>query len=89
MKSSQLLNDLRDFNEIYRKCVTYDNIKSQKTRVSLSLWKIQERPQVLTPLWFLEIDTQLLSRFRVTSYVKISLTTSRHDLHKQSSGGAL
>ena len=29
-KSSYLLNDLRNFNEIFRKDVTYDNIKSHK-----------------------------------------------------------
>ena len=28
--SSYLLNNLRDFNEIFRKDVTYDNIKSHK-----------------------------------------------------------
>ena len=30
MKFSYLLNDLRNFNEIFRKDVTYDNIKSHK-----------------------------------------------------------
>ena len=30
-----LLTVLRNLNEIFRKNVTYDNIKSQKTRVSL------------------------------------------------------
>ena len=29
-KSSHLLNDQKDFNEIFRKHVTYDNIKSHK-----------------------------------------------------------
>ena len=32
-KSSYLLNDLRNFNEIFRKDVTYDNIKSHKKPV--------------------------------------------------------
>ena len=36
-KSSYLLNDSRNFNEIFRKDVTYDNVKLQKTRASLSL----------------------------------------------------
>ena len=43
-KKKNLLTDLRNFNEIFRKDVTYDNIKSlQKTRfrtLSLSLWKV-------------------------------------------------
>ena len=40
-KSSYLLNDLKNFNEIFRKNLTYDNIKSHtKNSVSLSLWKI-------------------------------------------------
>ena len=31
--SSYLLNDLRNFNEIFRKDVTYDNIKGHKKQV--------------------------------------------------------
>ena len=38
-KSSYLLNDLRNFNEILRKYVTYDNIKSHKKDTFL------EKPQ--------------------------------------------
>ena len=30
LKSSYLLNNLRNFNEVFRKGVTYDNIKSYK-----------------------------------------------------------
>ena len=37
-KERLLLNDLRNFNEIFRKDVPYDNIKkSQKTRALASL----------------------------------------------------
>ena len=36
-KSSYLLNDMKNLNEIFRKDVSYDNIKSQKSRVSPSL----------------------------------------------------
>ena len=35
--SSYLLNDLKNFNEIFTKDVAYDNIKSQQNRISLSL----------------------------------------------------
>ena len=31
-KSSYFLKDLRNFNEIFRKCVTYGNIKSHKKK---------------------------------------------------------
>ena len=35
------LNNLRNFNEIFRKKMTYDNINShKKTTVSPSLWEI-------------------------------------------------
>ena len=36
----KLLNDLTNFSEIFRKDVTYDNIKLQKSRVSPSLQDI-------------------------------------------------
>ena len=36
-KSSYFLNDLRNFNEIFRKDMDYDNIKSLITRVPPSL----------------------------------------------------
>ena len=37
--SSYLLNDLRNFNEVFRKDVTYDNIKSYKKTGFHSLFK--------------------------------------------------
>ena len=41
---SYLLNELTNFNEIFRKYVLYDNTKSQKKpRFSPSLWKIHFR----------------------------------------------
>ena len=36
-KSSYLLNDLRIFNDIFRKDVAYDNIKSHKKNQSFTL----------------------------------------------------
>ena len=46
-KSSYLLNKLRNFNEIFRKDVTYDNIKVTKSQdFSLSLEDtLLEKPQ--------------------------------------------
>ena len=35
-KSSYFLKDLRNFNEIFRKCVTYGNIKSHKKKKSFT-----------------------------------------------------
>ena len=52
-KSSSLLNNLRNFNDIFRKDVTYDNIKILKRGLILSLkntflekpeWKCQNEP---------------------------------------------
>ena len=38
INTDNLLNDLRNFNEVFRKDVTYDEIKShKKDRVSTSL----------------------------------------------------
>ena len=50
-KSSYLLNDLRNFNEILRKYVTYDNIKSHKKDTFLE--KPQGRVSNLSPTSFL------------------------------------
>ena len=59
--SSYLLNDLKNFNEIFTKDVAYDNIKSQQNRISLSLQKINfwknDRGD--------QIDPPPSSRFRV------------------------
>ena len=77
--SSYLLNDLRNFHDILRKDVTYDNIKShKKSRDSPSLWKmyfwknhrgvtsrlkLDSHLQTKTPAW-LERKCQLQNLWR-------------------------
>ena len=50
--SSYLMNDLRNFNEIFRKDVTYDNIKKQAFTVSLedTVWEKPYGGVNFTPL---------------------------------------
>ena len=45
-KNSYLLNDLRNFNEIFRKYVIYDKIKSHK---KLGFHPVSKRKTKLTP----------------------------------------
>ena len=46
MKCSHLLNDLRNFNKIFRKNVLYDNIKNHKGTALPSLEKkVLEKPK--------------------------------------------